>query len=145
MSSRKREPVELREQHDSEVPRQSHPSGFRLTGGEGDRVVPTRASSRPPGRTRWTVVEEFVKGGFRYQLVRRPIGSDPPPKLTRREEQAVAYAQQGHSNKSIAFLLGLAPSTIGVLLYRAATKLGARSRTQLLAAYARLKKSLDEP
>ena len=62
------------------------------------------------------MVEEFITGGFRYQLVRRPVTSDPPPQLTRREREALDYAHQGHSNKSIAFALGLSPSTIGVLL-----------------------------
>ena len=66
------------------------------------------------------------------------------PILTPREEEALMHAREGHSNKSIAYILGLAPSTIGVLLYRAAVKLGARSREQLLAAYGRLKKSLDD-
>jgi DNA-binding CsgD family transcriptional regulator len=144
MSSRKRDDVEFRQGLDSEAPRPRTPSGFRLNQRRTSEVPPSRASSRPPARSRWTVVEEFITGGFRYQLVRRPVTSAPPPQLTPREKEALDYAHQGHSNKSIAFALGLSPSTIGVLLFRAAAKLGVKSREQLLAAYARIKKSLED-
>jgi len=70
--------------------------------------------------------------------MRRPLeSSDEPPRLTRREEEALFHAFHGCTNKRIAELLGVAPSTVGVLLFRAAAKLGAKSRPDLLAAYAR--------
>jgi DNA-binding CsgD family transcriptional regulator len=43
--------------------------------------------------------------------------------LTKRELQVARYAALGHSNKSIAYELGLSPSTVGVLLARARKKL----------------------
>jgi DNA-binding CsgD family transcriptional regulator len=102
------------------------PSGIHPNGG-------TRKT-----RTKWTVVKLFVREGHHYQLRRRPLelrGEDA--NLTKREEQVLACALAGQSNKIIAYNLGVAPSTVGVLLYRAATKLGVRSRAELLSAYAR--------
>jgi DNA-binding NarL/FixJ family response regulator len=88
------------------------------------------------------VIEQFEQDGFRYRLVRRPVEpNDATPRLTKREMQVLDYAVGGHSNKSIAYALGLSPSTVGVLLFRAATKLEAKSRIQLLLVYAQMKKS----
>jgi DNA-binding CsgD family transcriptional regulator len=84
----------------------------------------------------WTVADQFVRDGFRYRLMRRPLESpDEVPRLTRREEEALFHANNGCTNKRIAELLGVAPSTVGVLLFRAAAKLGAKSRPELLEAY----------
>jgi two-component system, LuxR family, response regulator FixJ len=52
--------------------------------------------------------------------------------LTARERQVVALALNGVDNKVIAYDLGLAHSTVRVLIARAALKLGARSRHELL-------------
>jgi DNA-binding NarL/FixJ family response regulator len=38
----------------------------------------------------------------------------------------------GHSNKEIAYELGIAHSTVKVLIFRAGTKLRARTRAELL-------------
>jgi len=99
------------------------------------------AAGQAPQRSRagWTVLEEYERDGFCYQVLRRPLDGDAP-RLTKREEQVLARACEGESNKSIAHDLGLSPSTVGVLLFRAAAKLGAGSRQELIAAYARLSK-----
>jgi DNA-binding CsgD family transcriptional regulator len=157
MSSSRREEEAQADELDAEAQEPRHESGFQLKKARGSDAPPTsqpprssepprkRPSSRPPSRGRWAVVEDFVRDGFRYKVVRRPVPEEGElPVLTPREEEALKHAREGHSNKSIAFILGLAPSTIGVLLYRAAVKLGAKSRVQLLAAYARLKKSLED-
>jgi DNA-binding CsgD family transcriptional regulator len=94
--------------------------------------------------SKWTTMDQFVHSGFRYQLRRRPVeprGDDA--RLSEREELVVAQAVEGQTNKSIAFNLGVSPSTVGVLLYRAAIKLGVHSRSELLAAYARRRKRGD--
>jgi len=92
--------------------------------------------------TGWTVADQFVRDGFRYRLMRRPLeSSDEVPRLTRREEEALFHACNGCTNKRIAELLGVAPSTVGVLLFRAAAKFGAKSRQDLLAAYERWARS----
>jgi DNA-binding CsgD family transcriptional regulator len=88
----------------------------------------------------WTVAEQFVREGFSYRLMRRPLEfAKVPPKLTRREEDAVLLACAGHSNKSIAQVMDVAPSTVGVLLFRAAAKLNAKSRSELLSNYEQFK------
>jgi DNA-binding NarL/FixJ family response regulator len=84
------------------------------------------------------IMDQFVHAGFYYQVRRRPIESPGDhARLSEREELVVAQVVAGLSNKSIAGNLGVSPSTVGVLLFRAATKLGVRSRSELMAAYAR--------
>jgi DNA-binding NarL/FixJ family response regulator len=55
----------------------------------------------------------------------------PDLSLTARERQVAALAALGHANKVIAFELGIAQSTVAVLLSRAAHKLGAPTRAEL--------------
>jgi DNA-binding CsgD family transcriptional regulator len=55
-----------------------------------------------------------------------------PAKLSDRERQAATLAALGHSNKHIAYDLGIAPSTVSKYLERAAIKLGVRSRVSLI-------------
>ncbi len=91
-------------------------------------------------RRRWTVVEQFEHDGFFYRLSRRPADDGVrEPTLTKREQEALELASDGNSNKRIAAVLGVAPSTVGVLLYRAASKVGAKSRRELIVAYRKWK------
>jgi DNA-binding NarL/FixJ family response regulator len=53
--------------------------------------------------------------------------------LTAREREVVQRAVGGHSNKAIAYDLGIADATVRVLLWRAYGKLGVRSRRELVA------------
>ncbi len=78
---------------------------------------------------RWSLVDRFDSDGRRY-LVARPNEPDAPdPRaLTPRERQVAGFAALGQSNKLIAYELGISPSTVGVLLARAAKKLGVKSR-----------------
>jgi DNA-binding NarL/FixJ family response regulator len=52
--------------------------------------------------------------------------------LTHRERQVVLHALRGGANKEIAYDLGLAHSTVRVFMARAALKLGAANRAELL-------------
>jgi DNA-binding CsgD family transcriptional regulator len=109
------------------------------------------SGSRPPASglrtvsakrqgSRWTVTKEFVRDGFCYRLIRRPLDADDSgPRLTKREEEALVCACNGFSNKRIAQCMEVAPSTVGVLLFRASAKLGVKSRRDLVAAFQRLK------
>jgi DNA-binding CsgD family transcriptional regulator len=83
---------------------------------------------------RWTLVDQFESDGRRYLVakINRPtataIGS-----LSDRESQAAALASVGHSNKVIAYELGLAEGTVATLLARACKKLGASAVGELPA------------
>lgn len=75
---------------------------------------------------RWSVVEHFERDGKRYYLAHK---NDPElaadRALTERERQVLGYAELGHSDKLIAYSLGLSRSTVATLLARARRKLGA--------------------
>ena len=95
------------------------------------------------GRGSWTVVEQFERDGFAYRVARRPVRNEGIERLTKREQEALDYALAGHNNKMIACALGLAPSTVGVLLFRAAAKLGVKTRRELLLAYSQIKSEVE--
>jgi DNA-binding NarL/FixJ family response regulator len=77
---------------------------------------------------RWSVLDRFERDGRTYLVAVRTAGL---VELTPRETQVVRLMALGHSNKSIAYELGLAWSTIRVLVHRAARKLHARTRREL--------------
>lgn len=87
-------------------------------------------------RARWSLVDHFEADGKRYLLAQRndpEVG--PVALLSTRERQVVALAAIGHANKMIGYELGISVSTAGVLLSRAAKKIGAQSRADLIRAY----------
>lgn len=99
------------------------------------RIAPDSAIAEWLGLTdgRWSLVDKFDSDGKRFVLARR---NEPSvgglDLLTERERAVAAYAAMGHTNKLIAYDLGIAHSTVRVLLARAASKLGARSRAELV-------------
>jgi DNA-binding CsgD family transcriptional regulator len=83
---------------------------------------------------RWTLVDHYESGGKRYVLARENAPKPTvPARLSDRERQVVALAALGRSNKLIAYELGLAYSTVRVLMARACVKLGTTSRSELIA------------
>ena len=81
---------------------------------------------------RWTLLDHFDGDGRRYFVVHRNDPDAPDPRaLTLRERQVAGYVALGHSNKLIAYTLGLSTSSVGVHLNRAVAKLGARTRAEL--------------
>jgi DNA-binding CsgD family transcriptional regulator len=85
---------------------------------------------------RWSLVEQFESDGRRYLLARRndsQVGGIDA--LSDRERQVVGFAALGHTNKLIAYELGIAAGTVGALLHRAARKLGARSRPETIQIF----------
>jgi DNA-binding CsgD family transcriptional regulator len=88
---------------------------------------------------RWTLVDTYERDGKRYVVARRNDVRMPLPNaLSPRERQALGFAALGDSNKLIAYELGISASTVGVLLYRAAQKLGCTSRVELLQRFREL-------
>ena len=82
---------------------------------------------------RWSLVDQFDRDGRRYVLARpnEPV-MDPMRKLTARETQVLRAAAIGHSNKLIAYELGVSSSTVSASLDRAAKKLGVQDRLELI-------------
>ena len=118
-----------------------NPESMALDRLSSERRQLQHASDARPTRQRWTLVEQFECDGFHYRVSRRPVDATVGPRLTTRERDVLRYAHSGYNNKLIANALGVAPSTVGVLLFRAATKIGARSRQELLRAYALLERN----
>jgi DNA-binding CsgD family transcriptional regulator len=83
---------------------------------------------------RWTLVDHYESGGQRYVLAREnALDPTGPAQLSGRERQVAALAALGRSNKLISYELGLAHSTVRVLMARACAKLSAPSRSELIA------------
>jgi DNA-binding NarL/FixJ family response regulator len=84
--------------------------------------------------SRWTIADRFEENGRRYVVA---YANEPEPTaattfaLTRREAHVAALAVFGHSNKEIAYELGLAPSTVASHLASAMKRLRVRNRVQL--------------
>ena len=85
---------------------------------------------------RWSLLDRVELDGKRYIVARENAPGAPGPEaLSARERQVLGFAKLGHHNKLIAYELGIASSTVRVLLARAAAKLGVRSRRDLLRAF----------
>lgn len=86
-----------------------------------------------PIAARWTLLDVCETDGQRYLVARQNHPrAQGPNVLTNREQEVVACAVLGHHNKLIAYNLGISHSTVRVLIARAAGKLGARSRDELV-------------
>ena len=87
---------------------------------------------------RWSLVDSFERDGRRYVVAceNRPL-TPGIHGLTRTERNVVAYAARGLTTKEMAYVLGLSPSTVRVLMMRAARRCGLKSRRELLEAWAR--------
>jgi DNA-binding CsgD family transcriptional regulator len=86
---------------------------------------------------RWSLVDKFDSDGRRYLVAHR---NDPRTRvlaaLTPREQQVTAYLALGHSNKRIAYELGLSESTVSEVGRRSLGKLGISSRADLARLHA---------
>jgi DNA-binding CsgD family transcriptional regulator len=89
-----------------------------------------------PGAARWIFLEHFDGDGRRYILAHEkdPKGS-PAAAVSPREREVLARAALGRSNKEIAYDLGIAHSTVRVLLVRAARRLGVRTRADAIRKF----------
>jgi DNA-binding CsgD family transcriptional regulator len=94
---------------------------------------------------RWTLLEHFEAGGRRYFIAREnaPV-RNTPPLLTHRERQVLGYAALGHSDKLIAYELGVAWSTVRVLIARAAAKIGTTRREDTVRAFVAIARALKK-
>jgi DNA-binding CsgD family transcriptional regulator len=87
---------------------------------------------------RWTLLDQVDSDGRRWILARRNApASRVVEKLSDRERQVLAYVTLGHSNKLIAYTLGLSVAAVGNVIARASRKLGSRSRVELVELLAK--------
>jgi DNA-binding CsgD family transcriptional regulator len=94
------------------------------------------AARRALVAARWSLLDRVEFDGRRYIVAcENPPGAPGPDALSARERQVLGYAKLGHHNKLIAYELGIADSTVRVLLARAAAKLGVRTRRELLRVF----------
>ena len=79
----------------------------------------------------FSFVDYFDRDGKEFVILCR---TEPKPRqLSPRERQVVECAVLGSTEKEIAYTLGIAGSTVRVLLGRAARKLGVKTRSELIA------------
>jgi DNA-binding CsgD family transcriptional regulator len=92
---------------------------------------------RPLVVSRWSLLDEFDSDGRRFVVAveNAPPTHAPRKQLSEREHQVMTQAHLGHSDKEIAYELGLSVSTVRVLFHRATTKLGATTRREALARF----------
>jgi len=80
----------------------------------------------------WSLVDQFDSDGRRFVVAAKNAPRLTRPLcLTRRERQVVSLAAAGHSNKLIAYDLGISVGAVAATLSRAMQKLGVRSRAKL--------------
>lgn len=92
---------------------------------------------RPLVVSKWSLLDEFDSDGRRFVVAvdNGPPTQPPRRDLSEREHQVLTQAHLGHSNKVIAYELGLSDSTVRVLMHRAAKKLGASTRAEALSNF----------
>jgi DNA-binding CsgD family transcriptional regulator len=85
---------------------------------------------------RWTLIDHHDSDGKRFLLARKndPAARDPRA-LALRERQVLAFASLGHSNKMIAYELGLTPSTVAGHLRSVLNKMRVDSRRELIQLF----------
>jgi DNA-binding CsgD family transcriptional regulator len=85
---------------------------------------------------RWSLVDEFESDGKRFVVAREnePHAMELAA-LSKRERQIVGYVVLGHATKLIAYELGIADSTVRVLLRRAMRRLNVSNRETLVAHF----------
>jgi DNA-binding CsgD family transcriptional regulator len=82
---------------------------------------------------RWSLVDQVESDGRRFILARRnDVGLQDPLALTQRERDVLGCIAVGHSNKYVAYQLGLGPSTVAEHLRRGLAKLGLHSRREVI-------------
>jgi DNA-binding CsgD family transcriptional regulator len=90
---------------------------------------PVEASGGRPG---WTLVHRYERDGLAYIVARQRPSPTGVASLTGRERQVVTRLARGETTKEAAYEMGISDATVRVLLCRAAGKLGAASRQDLL-------------
>jgi DNA-binding NarL/FixJ family response regulator len=84
---------------------------------------------------RWSLVDSFVENGQQYLVAKEnsPPALEPGAHpLSPRQRQMLFFVAQGHSNKVIAYELGISESTVATHLRRAMSAMKCGSRLELV-------------
>lgn len=85
---------------------------------------------------RWSLVDHVESDGKRLFLaLANPPSSPDPRALTERERTVASYLVMGHSNKLIAYTLGISEATAAARTSTIFRKLGVRTRVELVARH----------
>lgn len=110
--------------------------GLVLAGRSSAEIAAQRSRSRRTVENQLAALYRKLGVSGRLQVFARFAAPGDPPSpaepLTDRERQAALLAAEGRSNKEIAFVLALAPSTVAGILKDAQEKLGVASRRELI-------------
>lgn len=94
------------------------------------------ASWRALVGARWSLVDHFDADGRRYVVIRaNEVHTARSGPLSDRERQVFALLAIGHSTKVAAYELGIAETTVRVLVLRATRKLGAATRDEAIERF----------
>jgi DNA-binding CsgD family transcriptional regulator len=81
----------------------------------------------------WSLVDRFESDGQRFLVARANAPDAPDPRALSRGERVICrYIGAGHSNKLIAYSLGVSEGTVAAHAASAFRKLGVRSRVELV-------------
>jgi DNA-binding CsgD family transcriptional regulator len=95
---------------------------------------------------RWSLLDQFDTDGRRYLVARRNDPRTPDPRaLTERERQVAHFVAMGHTNKLIAYELGLSEGSVATHLRRGIEKLGVGGRVQLAERFHQLGGTAEAP
>jgi DNA-binding CsgD family transcriptional regulator len=83
---------------------------------------------------RWSLVDEYDSDGKRFVVARRNDEGATVPALSDRQHQIAVHLARGHSNKLIAYQLGISIGTVTTHVRRLSQKLETGNRVQLVAA-----------
>jgi DNA-binding CsgD family transcriptional regulator len=88
---------------------------------------------------RWSLIDRFDSDGRRFIVAHRNnVETRGLRALTSRERQVVSYVALGHSNKLVAYEVGLSLGSVSTHLHSALGKLGASSRVELIQLASKL-------
>lgn len=95
---------------------------------------------------RWSLVDHFESDGKRFLFALRNQADAPDPRALTRDERPILHlVAMGHSNKLVAYELGLPMGTVATRLASIMRKLGVRSRVQIVDRFTSLRTAKFSP
>lgn len=89
---------------------------------------------------RWSLVDRFESDGKRFLVAVQNAANAPDPRALDNDERPILhFVAMGHTNKLIAYELGLPLGTVATRLGSVMRKLGVRSRVEIIERYTALR------